>query len=253
MIDTSAFRSLSYGLYIVTAFTKDGKKVGCVANTFAQVASNPPMASVALNKANATTQAILETGRFAVSVLGQSATMELIGLFGFRSSVDTDKFDGIDHEICASNLPQVLADSVACFAVEANERVDAGTHFVFVGRVLEASVISDGQPMTYAYYHEVLRGKTPPKAASYVEDAPDASAPGALPSSARQGEAPDGAAGDDTDSAVGATVGAAPDVASRYGWRCTLCGYIVEMDELPEDFTCPMCGVGREMFERIEL
>lgn len=39
----------------------------------------------------------------------------------------------------------------------------------------------------------------------------------------------------------------------RYGWRCMICGYVVEMDELPDDFTCPMCGMGRDMFERIEL
>ena len=32
-----------------------------------------------------------------------------------------------------------------------------------------------------------------------------------------------------------------------------ICGYVVEMDELPDDFTCPMCGMGRDMFERIEL
>ncbi|MDO4891264.1 MAG: rubredoxin [Coriobacteriaceae bacterium] len=37
------------------------------------------------------------------------------------------------------------------------------------------------------------------------------------------------------------------------GWKCKICGYVVEMDELPEDFTCPICGMGREMFERVEL
>ena len=40
MIDTKAFRSLSYGLYIITA--KDGDKAaGCVVNTFNQVTSKP--------------------------------------------------------------------------------------------------------------------------------------------------------------------------------------------------------------------
>ena len=98
MIDKSAFRTLSYGLYIVTSRDSEGKKYGCVANTFQQVASNPPMASVALHKDNATTKAILESGKYAVSVLGESATMELIGRFGFRSSHEIDKFAETDRK-----------------------------------------------------------------------------------------------------------------------------------------------------------
>lgn len=244
MIDTSAFHRLSYGLYIVTAFSGDGRKVGCIANTFGQVASNPPMVSVALNKENATTQAILETGRFAVSVLGQSATMDLIGLFGFRSSADIDKFENVDHEICASALPQVLVGSVAHFAVEVSERVDVGTHLMFIGPVLEASVATDEAPMTYAYYHEVLRGKTPPKAASYVEEGPSA------PAATEATDTPTAPATLETGGDVAPTT---TQTAPAYGWRCTLCGCVVELDELPDDFTCPICGVGKEMFERIEL
>ena len=45
MVDTKAFRNLSYGLYIVSS-KKEGKSVGCVVNTFSQVTSNPPQVSV---------------------------------------------------------------------------------------------------------------------------------------------------------------------------------------------------------------
>ena len=30
-----------------------------------------------------------------------------------------------------------------------------------------------------------------------------------------------------------------------------ICGHIIEADELPEDFVCPVCGVSRDMFERV--
>ena len=30
---------------------------------------------------------------------------------------------------------------------------------------------------------------------------------------------------------------------------CTVCGYIYYGKEIPDDFKCPICGVGREMFE----
>lgn len=36
-------------------------------------------------------------------------------------------------------------------------------------------------------------------------------------------------------------------------WRCTICGYEEEIDELPEDFTCPLCKHPKSDFEKIEL
>ena len=42
-------------------------------------------------------------------------------------------------------------------------------------------------------------------------------------------------------------------------YRCTVCGYIYDEEkegtkfaDLPEDWTCPLCGVGKEMFEKVE-
>ena len=39
-----------------------------------------------------------------------------------------------------------------------------------------------------------------------------------------------------------------------YKFVCTVCGYEVEVDtpELPEDYVCPVCGVGPDQFERID-
>ena len=40
---------------------------------------------------------------------------------------------------------------------------------------------------------------------------------------------------------------------------CKVCGYVydeqneeVKFEDLPEDWVCPLCGVGKEMFEKIE-
>jgi rubredoxin len=30
---------------------------------------------------------------------------------------------------------------------------------------------------------------------------------------------------------------------------CVVCGYVYEGDELPEDYECPLCGVGPDQFE----
>lgn len=34
----------------------------------------------------------------------------------------------------------------------------------------------------------------------------------------------------------------------KTAWICTLCGYIYYGDQLPNDFKCPVCGVGKELF-----
>lgn len=252
-IDKKAFRDLSYGMYLITAKGDGalGGAAGCVVNTFAQVTSSPFQVSVALNKENVTASAVRESGRFACTVLAQSATMELIGAFGFRTSSEFDKFAGFHVERDAAGVPYVAEQAVARFSVRVATCVDAGTHLLFIGEVEEAALLADEQPMTYAYYHQVKGGKTPPKASSYTgadDPAPAVGANGAGGSSSGEAAPVDEPAKDDE--AEGQDV-AAP--AKRYGWQCTLCGYVVEADELPDDFECPICGAGKDMFERIEL
>lgn len=35
----------------------------------------------------------------------------------------------------------------------------------------------------------------------------------------------------------------------KTAWVCTMCGYVYYGEELPADFKCPLCGVGKEFFE----
>src|SRR5699024_12881338 len=43
-----------------------------------------------------------------------------------------------------------------------------------------------------------------------------------------------------------------PEQRKVKGWRCKICGYIYEGEELPNDFVCPICKHGAADFERIE-
>ena len=166
-----------------------------------------------------------------MSVLAQDATMELIGAFGFHSSKDTDKFAGCAVERDAAGIPYVAEQSVARFSAHVVNELDLGTHILFIAEVDEAAALDAGEPMTYAYYHLVKGGKTPPKASSYLPDAPDAAPAAAAAAGEGDAEAP----------------------KPKYAWRCKVCGHIEYGDELPDDFTCPVCSVGPDMFERIEL
>ena len=42
-----------------------------------------------------------------------------------------------------------------------------------------------------------------------------------------------------------------PQETKKSGWRCKICGYIYEGEELPSDFICPWCKHGAADFERI--
>ena len=32
---------------------------------------------------------------------------------------------------------------------------------------------------------------------------------------------------------------------------CSVCGYVYEGEELPEDYECPLCNVGPDLFEEV--
>ncbi|MCI5623364.1 MULTISPECIES: flavin reductase [Anaerostipes] len=42
-----------------------------------------------------------------------------------------------------------------------------------------------------------------------------------------------------------------PEKTKKTGWRCKICGYVYEGEELPADFICPICKHGAEDFEKI--
>ncbi|MCR8907889.1 MULTISPECIES: flavin reductase family protein [Atopobiaceae] len=167
-MDASALYKFSSGLYVVSA--DDGERPGaCIVNTGLQVTSAPLQVSVTVNKENFTCGVIERAGHFSLAVVDESADMLFVGRFGFRTSATEDKFDGIASAVSATGDPyptEHVCSFVACRVVQT---VDVGTHLVFVGEVADAGNLSGVAPMTYAYYHGILKGKTPPKASSYVE------------------------------------------------------------------------------------
>lgn len=36
----------------------------------------------------------------------------------------------------------------------------------------------------------------------------------------------------------------------KTAWICSICGYIYYGEELPDDFNCPVCGVGKDFFNK---
>lgn len=204
---------LSYGVYIVTTW-HEGNPTGCVANSIMQVTAEPATFAVSINHGNFTNKCIKEIGKFAISVLAESSDPKLIGAFGFKSGRDADKFEGVDYSV-KSRLP-VLNDSCGYIVCDVIDKMETETHTVFLGKLTASDVIGSKTPMTYDYYHKVIKGSAPKAAPTYVKSDDDSVQP----------------------------------KQSGKKYRCTVCGYVHDGD-IPDDYVCPICGVGKDLFEEI--
>jgi flavin reductase (DIM6/NTAB) family NADH-FMN oxidoreductase RutF/rubredoxin len=164
-MDTLVLRNLTYGLFVLGA--KDGSRLtGCTVNSVGQVTSDPVLVSVCVNHQNFTNKCIKETKGFSVSILSEECAGEVIGRFGFHSGKDTDKFDSIPYGLTAAGHPVLEVGVCGWLECTLEHFVDLPTHTLFVGRLSDART-GVGTPMSYAYYHRVIKGKTPPASPSY--------------------------------------------------------------------------------------
>lgn len=222
-MNLDAMKTFSSGLYVVST-TYQEKNYACLINTGMQLTSTPLQIEVVINKNNATHDAIAASKHFSLSVVSQTVDMPYIGRFGFKSSLETDKFDGLASNVSMLGDRYPEQGVCATFSCKLVNSLDVGTHTIFVAELVDAEVVSDDKPLTYAYYHDVLKGKTPKTASSYIPEEKE-----------KKGKP-------------------MAEEKKTYTFRCIVCGYEVTVDtpELPEDFVCPVCGVGPDQFELVE-
>lgn len=165
-LNREVFTQLSYGLYIVTSHLDD-KLNGQIVNTVLQVTSEPPRVAVIINKDNLTHEYISKSRVFGASVLDTSTPMTFIGLFGFKSGRDVDKLSQVEFIAGGTGAPLVRDHCLSVLEARVIDQVDVGTHTLFVGDVVRADLIRSGEPLTYAYYHSHLKGRSPKTAPTF--------------------------------------------------------------------------------------
>jgi len=227
-MNLNALHKLGYGLYVVGSRGDQGKLNVQIANTVFQVCSEPPVIAVAINRHNLTHDFIVENKAFTVSVLSQDTPLNFIGNFGFKSGRDTDKLKDINYKLGKTKAPIVLDHTLAYFEAKLIDHMDVKTHSIFAGELVDADVVREGEPLTYAYYHQVKRGSTPKTAPSFIEKK--------------------------------------KEVAAKMDkYECSVCGYVYDpemgdpdsgikpgtsFEELPDDWVCPVCGASKDQFEK---
>jgi rubredoxin len=196
-----------------------------------QVTAEPPKLLVCINKENLTHQYIQESGVFSISILDQNTPMKFIGNFGFKSGREFNKFKEIDYKIGKTRVPIVTSNTLGYLECEVAMSMDVGTHTAFVGRIVEAQALREGEPLTYAYYHKIKGGKSSEKAPTYIK------------SEKKE----------------------VKEEMKMEKYVCTVCGYIYDpekgdpdsgikpgtpFEEIPDDWVCPICGVTKDSFEK---
>ncbi len=166
-MNKNVFRNLSYGVYIISTWD-NGRPTGCVANSAMQITSEPATIAISINHDNYTNQCIKENGRFAISILSEQTNPQIIGTFGYQSGKDVDKFANVDYEV--KGMLPVIKESCGYIACEVMNTMETETHTIFLGKVLDGDVIGVDDPMTYAYYHKVVKGKSPKNAPTYIAE-----------------------------------------------------------------------------------
>jgi ferric-chelate reductase [NAD(P)H] len=173
LMDNNALHLLSYGMYVISA--RSGNEInGQMGNCVFQVSSEPPQIAVSINKKNLTYEFIKKSGLFSVSVLSQDTPIDFIGLFGFRSGREIDKFAGLvknqDYVLGDKECPILIKNAVAYLEAEVVSETDAGTHTIFLAKVIDGKKLNDSAAMNYDYYKIAKKGVTPSPAPTYQKE-----------------------------------------------------------------------------------
>ena len=172
---------------------------------------NSDTVAISLNNDNYTTKSILEEKKFVINILPTNTDIELIKTFGFKKSNEVNKFLNVSYKL-VDDVP-IINNTCGYIICTFNNLVKTNTHTIILGKIINMQKVSELEPMTYKYYQENLKGTTSKNAPTYQEE---------------------------------------KKTSSKNVFVCKICGYRYEtdLDELPDDFKCPMCGVGKEYFEK---
>lgn len=228
-MDRSALGKIASGVYIISSM-KEGKFNGQIINSLFRVTAKPLTVAVSINKENLTYEYIQASRAFSVSLLASSAPMPFIGLFGFKSGREVDKFAQTNYKTGTTGVPIVTDHSVAWMEAKVLQQLDCGTHVIFIGELIDFDNLADGPALTYDYYSHVMKGKSSKNAPTYTPKEE-----------------------------------AKPQASAGTKYTCTICGYTYDpavgdpehgikpgtpFEDLPADWTCPICGADKGQFEK---
>ena len=134
----TALRMIPYGLYVLTAESKDGQIAAATVNWVTQASFEPPLVVVGVKTDSSAFGVIKASGAFALNVLGKGQ-QGLAFTFFKPAQVSGDTISGEKFRRGATGAP--LLDSAPAFIeCTLHECVERGDHAIMVGEVVNAAV-----------------------------------------------------------------------------------------------------------------
>ena len=224
-MQAEALFSISNGLYVLSA-NDSGRYVGSLIDAVSQVAINPNLVIVSCMNNSYTKEVILKTGECALSVLPANINPFVVANFGFQSSRTVDKWKIVKGQEIDGNM--YVSQSLAKIALKVVDKHIYQSHTLFVAEVKDAFDYVNDEPLTYRMYREGFKNKVMEVFERYRKTG---HVPSEVSNIKQKGE----------------------KNMEEKKWTCIVCGYVydgdVPFEDLPEDWVCPLCGVGKDQFE----
>lgn len=134
------------GVTVVTTIDKDGQPKGLTTQSFVGLSTEPPLMMISVDKTSRTLAALQYARAFVINFL-KVGSEDLATLFASKAD---DKFRGVRWEpsAVAKGCPVLRDASVAYAECVVADVIEAGDHWIFIGRVEGGDVVG-GVPLMY--------------------------------------------------------------------------------------------------------
>lgn len=132
------------GVALVTAIADDEEPIGMVVGTFSSVSMDPPLVSFMPTRGSYTFERLRTASCFTVNILAHDQE-DLCRQFARRGA---DKFAGVDWRASQNGSP-VLEGVVASVDCDFHEVLEAGDHYIVLGRVTALEVQRPVVPLLF--------------------------------------------------------------------------------------------------------
>jgi flavin reductase (DIM6/NTAB) family NADH-FMN oxidoreductase RutF len=141
--------SFPTGVAIVTSVDAHGNPVGLTSNAVASVSADPPSLLVCVSKTSRTLPALLQRKGFLVNFMAADSR-SVCSLFASRAEA-REKFESVSWvRSSRGDHPRLNADSVAFADCETSAELEAGTHLILIGRIIDGGVTDRSRgPIAY--------------------------------------------------------------------------------------------------------
>ena len=131
------------GTVTVIATASETGLHGMTATAMCSVSADPPLVLIVVNRSARTHLHIDTKKAFTINILGEHQ-LDIATLFATKGD---DQFAQVEHHLLADGCP-IIVDVAAYVHCVVQSQLDAGTHTIFVGRVLDAGT-SAAPPLVY--------------------------------------------------------------------------------------------------------